>query len=86
VKFVTVAPNVQLETLDWGGRGKAIVLLAGGGNTAHVFDEFATKLTRAAITSTALPVGVPRRPVFLRMAIPGISWETTSWRRWMPCS
>lgn len=46
VKFVTVAPNVQLETLDWGGRGKAIVLLAGGGNTAHVFDEFATKLKR----------------------------------------
>ncbi len=45
VKFVTVAPNVQLETLDWGGRGKAIVLLAGGGNTAHVFDEFATRLT-----------------------------------------
>ena len=44
-KFVTVAPNVQLETLDWGGRGKAIVLLAGGGNTAHMFDEFATKLT-----------------------------------------
>jgi non-heme chloroperoxidase len=45
VKFVTVAPGVQLETLDWGGRGRAIVLLAGGGNTAHVFDEFATKLT-----------------------------------------
>ncbi len=44
VKFVTVAPNVQLETLDWGGRGKSIVLLAGGGNTAHVFDEFATQL------------------------------------------
>lgn len=45
VKFVTVAPNVQLETLDWGGRGRPIVLLAGGGNTAHVFDDFALKLT-----------------------------------------
>jgi non-heme chloroperoxidase len=45
VKFATVAPDVQLETLDWGGRGRAIVLLAGGGNTAHVFDEFARKLT-----------------------------------------
>src|SRR5688572_26156859 len=45
VKFVTVAPNVQLETLDWGGRGKAIVLLAGGGTHGHVFDEFATRLT-----------------------------------------
>lgn len=45
VRFVTVAPNVQLETLDWGGRGKPVVLLAGGGNTAHAFDDFALKLT-----------------------------------------
>lgn len=45
VRLVTVAPNVQLETLDWGGRGRPIVLLAGGGNTAHVFDDFAPKLT-----------------------------------------
>jgi non-heme chloroperoxidase len=34
-----------LEVLDWGGSGKTIVLLAGGGNTAHVFDDFAPKLT-----------------------------------------
>src|SRR5687768_10446468 len=45
VHFVTVEKNVQLEVLDWGGRGKSIVLLAGGGNTAHVFDNFAPKLT-----------------------------------------
>jgi non-heme chloroperoxidase len=45
VRFVTVAPNVNLETLDWGGRGRPVVLLAGGGNTAHVFDDFALKLT-----------------------------------------
>jgi non-heme chloroperoxidase len=44
VKFVTVDNNVQLEVLDWGGSGRPIVLLAGGGNTAHVFDEFALKL------------------------------------------
>jgi non-heme chloroperoxidase len=44
VKFVTVAKNLQLEVLDWGGDGKPIVLLAGGGNTAHVFDDFAPKL------------------------------------------
>jgi pimeloyl-ACP methyl ester carboxylesterase len=31
--------------LDWGGSGRPVVLLAGGGNTAHVFDEFAPKLT-----------------------------------------
>lgn len=44
VRFVTVANSVQLETLDWGGKGRPIVLLAGGGNTAHVFDDFALKL------------------------------------------
>lgn len=45
VHFVEVEKNVQLEVLDWGGSGKSIVLLAGGGNTAHVFDNFAQKLT-----------------------------------------
>jgi pimeloyl-ACP methyl ester carboxylesterase len=45
VKFVTVEKNVRLEVLDWGGSGRPVVLLAGGGNTAHVFDEFAPKLT-----------------------------------------
>jgi pimeloyl-ACP methyl ester carboxylesterase len=43
--FVAVEKNVQLEVLDWGGSGKPIVLLAGGGNTAHVFDDFAPRLT-----------------------------------------
>jgi pimeloyl-ACP methyl ester carboxylesterase len=45
VEFVTVEKNVRLEVLDWGGSGRPLVLLAGGGNTAHVFDEFAPKLT-----------------------------------------
>jgi pimeloyl-ACP methyl ester carboxylesterase len=45
VRFVTVDKNVQLEVLDWGGSGRAVVLLAGGGNTAHIFDDFAPKLT-----------------------------------------
>ncbi len=44
-RFVSVDSNVQLEVLDWGGSGRPIVLLAGGGNTAHVFDNFAPKLT-----------------------------------------
>jgi non-heme chloroperoxidase len=44
-RFVTVAPDVQLEVLDWGGTGRPVVLLAGLGNSAHVFDDFATKLT-----------------------------------------
>jgi non-heme chloroperoxidase len=45
VRFVTVAPDVRLEVLDWGGNGRPVVLLSGLGNTAHVFDDFAPKLT-----------------------------------------
>ena len=45
VRFVTVDQGVTIEVLDWGGTGRAIVLLAGSGNSAHVFDEFARKLT-----------------------------------------
>lgn len=45
VQFVTVDNDVKLEVLDWGGSGRALVLLAGLGNTAHVFDTFALKLT-----------------------------------------
>ena len=45
VHFVTADNNVKLEALDWGGPGRALVLLAGLGDTAHVYDEFATKLT-----------------------------------------
>ena len=44
VQFVSVGKNVRLEVLDWGRSGRAIVLLAGGGDTAHVFDDFAPKL------------------------------------------
>src|SRR5271156_3601729 len=43
--LITVDKNVNLEVLDWGGSGRPLVLLAGLGNTAHVFDDFAPKLT-----------------------------------------
>jgi non-heme chloroperoxidase len=45
VQFVTVQEGVRLEVLDWGGSGRAVVLLAGSGSTAHVFDDFAPKLS-----------------------------------------
>jgi non-heme chloroperoxidase len=45
VSFVTVEKDVKLEVLDWGGSGRPVVLLTGLGNTAHVFDKFAPKLT-----------------------------------------
>lgn len=44
-QFVTVEDGVRLEVLDWGGSGRPVVLLAGSGNSAHVFDDFAPKLT-----------------------------------------
>ena len=43
--FVTVAPGVRLEVLDWGGSGDPIVLLTGSGDNAHVYDEFAFQFT-----------------------------------------
>lgn len=45
VQFVTVDQGVRLEVLDWGGTGRPVVLLTGSGHTAHVYDEFAPKLT-----------------------------------------
>ncbi len=35
--------NNKLEVLDWGGKGKPIFFLAGLGNTAHIFENFAPK-------------------------------------------
>src|SRR5258708_1093056 len=43
--IIRVPPQVDLETLDWGGHGRALVLIAGSGSTAHVFDDFAALLT-----------------------------------------
>ena len=45
VQFIPVEKSVSLEVLDWGGAGRPLVLLAGLGNTAHIFDKFAPKLT-----------------------------------------
>jgi len=45
VQFITVENGVRLEVLDWGGSGRNIVLLSGSGNTAHVFDDFAQRLS-----------------------------------------
>ena len=41
VRLVETGAAVHIEALDWGGDGPALVLLAGLGNTAHVFDDFA---------------------------------------------
>jgi pimeloyl-ACP methyl ester carboxylesterase len=55
-KLVTVDTDVQLEVLDWGGSGPALVLLPGLGATAHQYDDLAP-----ALTPRFRVVGVTRR-------------------------
>jgi len=45
VQFVPVEEGVQLEVLDWGGLGRPLIFLAGNGDVAHAFDNFAPKFT-----------------------------------------
>jgi len=54
--FITVASGVRLEVVDWGGSGPTLILLAGGGHSAHVFDDFVPRLT-----SRLHVIGVTRR-------------------------
>lgn len=42
--FLT-ANGIKMNYLDWGGSGEVIILLAGFGNDAHIFDDFAPTLT-----------------------------------------
>lgn len=44
IRSVNVGSGVRLEVLEWSGAGRPIVLLAGGGDTAHVFDSLAPNL------------------------------------------
>lgn len=45
VRFVTVAPGVALEVLDWGGSGPPLLFLSGLQDVAHGFDDFAPQFT-----------------------------------------
>jgi pimeloyl-ACP methyl ester carboxylesterase len=67
-KFITVQAGVTLEVLDWGGQGRNLVLIPGSGNTAHIFDPFATKLalsyhvygiTRRGFGASSVPPPTP---------------------------
>jgi non-heme chloroperoxidase len=65
MQMVQVEKDVRLEVLDWGGTGRPIILLAGLGYDAHVFDDFAPKLassyhvygvTRRGFGASSIPV------------------------------
>jgi len=56
VQFVAVEKDVKLEVLDWGGSGHPLLLLAGMGFDAHVYDTFAPKLVLQFHV-----YGIPRR-------------------------
>jgi len=43
VSSVTVDKGVKLEVLDWGGKGRPLLFLAGLGGTAHALDGLAPK-------------------------------------------
>src|SRR5436190_1721529 len=62
--FVT-ANSIKMNYLDWGGTGDVIILLAGLGNDAHVFDEIAPSLTDKfhVIGLTRRGFGETERPV-----------------------
>src|SRR5260370_34218314 len=55
--LVSVDKDVRLDVLDWAGSGRPGTLLAGGGNTAHVFAAFAPKLAANYHRSASTPSG-----------------------------
>src|SRR5687767_8914088 len=71
--LITVADRVRLEVVDWGGEGPTLILLAGGGHTAHVFDGFAPRLT-----SRLHVIGITRRGVGASSRPKGGEYDTTT--------
>jgi non-heme chloroperoxidase len=49
IRFISVPAKaggtVRLEVVDWGGRGQALVLLAGLGESGHIYNDIAPRLT-----------------------------------------
>jgi pimeloyl-ACP methyl ester carboxylesterase len=66
IRLVAVDDTVELEVLDWGGTGPALVLLAGLGATAHHYDDLAP-----ALSARYRVIGVTRRGHRGSSAAPG---------------
>jgi len=64
---VPIEKHVQLEVIDWGGNDQPLIFLAGLGNTAHIFDQFAPQFTKHyhvyGILQEDLDFRVLRRPM-----------------------
>jgi non-heme chloroperoxidase len=49
VRFIAVpgqaGKNIRIEIIDWGGRGPALLLLAGLGESGHIYNDLASGLT-----------------------------------------
>ena len=70
-EFVT-ANGIKMNYLDWGGTGDVIIMLAGFGNDAHVFDEIAP-----SFTDKYHVIGLTRRG-FGETARPAAGYETVT--------
>jgi pimeloyl-ACP methyl ester carboxylesterase len=71
--MVRVDSGVSLEVLDWGGRGRTLVLLAQLGQTAHIYDDWAPKLARQFHV-----VGITRRGIGESQASSGFTIDRVS--------
>jgi non-heme chloroperoxidase len=69
---IAVEPRVELEVLDWGGKGEPLVFLAGFGNSAHIFDGFAP-----AFAPHFRALGITRRG-FGASSKPAAGYDTTT--------
>ena len=83
VQFVTVEQGVKLEVLDWGGYGAPLIFLAGTGNTAHNFDNFAPQFTSQHHVYGITRRGSVRRANHFRQTV--TIQRTTSEMTFSPC-
>lgn len=70
-RMIDVDKDVKLEVLDWGGTGRPLILLAGMGSDAHVYDTFALRWVPPT-TSTPSPAADLANP-----ALPCLTEKTT---------
>lgn len=70
--MVQVSRDVHLEILDWGGTGPPLVMLAGFGNSAHVYDGFAPQFANRFHV-----IGISRRG-FGGSSRPSVGYDSTT--------